>query len=100
MKFNLVEDRKVKIQKADLEHPVKHTQRKQPPKPKKTRDARSPGKQKNRIWISEDRDFEIHRYSGKHKLIDLRYCVPQLIKGGITFEQAVELAEEARRESI
>jgi hypothetical protein len=100
MKFNLVKDESVKIKKVNLPHEVLHTKRPAPPKPKKTRETKPKGTLPNRIWRSENRDFEIHRYSGKHKVIDMRYPKPKLIKGGITYAQAVKLAIKAAKERI
>jgi hypothetical protein len=102
MTFTQVEDRKVKIRSVDQKHPVKRTKRPQPVKAKKTRLSAGPGRQKIKVWLGDNEQFEIRGYSGKFKVYDRRWMYgadempddPKLIGGAVTFEQAVEIAEE------
>ena len=108
MTFTRVEDRKIKIRSVDQKHPVKRTQRKQPLKAKKTKLSVGPGRQKMQRWVSDDDQFEIRKISGKFKVFDRRWMYadakmrddPKLIGGAVTFEQAIEIAEEAQAAPI
>ena len=84
MKFNRVEDRKVKIRLVDQKHPVKRTQRKQPLKAKKTK-----------LSVS-DRDGRKCNGGSATMMYGAGPMPddPKLIGGAVTFEQAVEIAEE------